>query len=98
EQTRRETGLNLRHQAQRGQDKASAYEVSPKQMPRNPRGNERRYSLREREMFGTEGGDWRRVEKRPEQNQLVKSSRLLPIATKKNCDQPDGKNHRKAEI
>src|SRR5262249_521976 len=37
--------------------------------------------------------DGYRVEKRPEQNQLVESARLLPIATKKKRDQPDRKNH-----
>jgi hypothetical protein len=47
----------------------------------------------EREMFGTKGGEWRRVENRPEQNHLVESSRFLPVAAKKNHNQPDGENH-----
>src|SRR6266480_4471311 len=90
--------LNPRHQAQRGGDKASAYEVGPKQMPRNPLRYDRRYGRRQREMLGSEGREWRRVEKRPEQNQLVESSRHLPIAAKKNRDQPECKNHSTGRI
>src|SRR5215467_9243546 len=86
EQTRRQTRLDLRHQAERGGDKACAYEVGPKQMPRNPLRYERRDDLRQREMLSAEGREWRRVEKRSQQNQLVESSRFLPIATKKNRD------------
>src|SRR5215472_3404 len=93
EQTRRETRLNPGHQAERGGYKASAYKVGPKLMPWNPRRHNRRDGFRPREMFGAERREWRRVEKRPEQNQLVESSRLSPIAAKKNCDQPDCKNH-----
>jgi hypothetical protein len=98
EQTRGETRLNARHQAQRGCDKASAYEVHPKLMPWNPRRYDRRDALCHREMFGAEGRDGRRVEKRPQQNQPVESSRLLPIAANKNRDQPDCQDHPKGEI
>jgi hypothetical protein len=49
-------------------------------------------------MFGTEGRKRCGVEKRPEQNQLVESSRLLPIAMNKNREQPDGNDHSKGEI
>jgi hypothetical protein len=44
-------------------------------------------------MFGTEGRDWSRIEKRPEQNQLAESSRFLPIAAKRNRHQPDCEKH-----
>jgi hypothetical protein len=55
---------------QSGCDKASAYEVHPKLMPWNPRRHDRRDALCHREMFGAEGRDRRRVEKRPEQSSL----------------------------
>jgi hypothetical protein len=62
-------------------------------MPRNPLRYERRDGLRQREMFGAEGREWRRVEKGSEQNQLVDSSRFLPVAAKKNHNQPGCNNH-----
>src|SRR5215471_8752492 len=98
EQTGREARLNPCYQAQRGCDKAGAHEVRPEQMPRNPRRYEGRDDLRQREMFGAEGREWRRVEKRPEENQLVEAARLLPIAANKNHDQPDGKNQSEDKI
>jgi hypothetical protein len=49
-------------------------------------------------MFGAEGRDRRREEKRPEQNQLVEFPRFLPIAMKKKRDQPDRKNRRSAKV
>src|SRR5215472_8788461 len=49
-------------------------------------------------MFGTKDCKRCGVENRPEQNQLVQSSRILPIAADKNHDQPDGKNCCKVEI
>src|SRR6202140_4971002 len=98
EQTRRETRLNPRHQAQRRRNKATAYKVRPEQMPRNPRRYERRDDLRQCEMLGAEARQWCRGEQRPEQNYFVESSRLLPIAAKKNRHQPDRQNHSKREI
>src|SRR5262249_3819021 len=89
QQTRCETHLNPCHQAQRGGNKANAYEVRPKQVPRNPLRYKRRDDHRQGQMFSTEGRKWRCVEKRPEQNKLVEPSSLLPIATNKNRDQPD---------
>src|SRR5437016_339350 len=65
QQTCRETRLNPRHQAERGGDKAGAREVRPKEMPRNPLRYDRGDGRRQREMFGAEGRDGRRVEKRP---------------------------------
>jgi hypothetical protein len=62
-------------------------------MPRNPRGYDRRDDIRQREIFGPEGREWRRVKNRTEQDQLVESSCPLPITAKKNRDQTDGKNH-----
>src|SRR5262249_32331477 len=91
-QTRPEARLNPRHQAQRGRDEASTYKVRPEHMPRNPPRYDGRNGCRQCEMFGTEGREWRRIEKGPEQNQLVKSSCFLPIAAKKDRDQPDCKN------
>ena len=57
-------------------------------MPGNPARNDRRDDLGQREMFGAEGREWRRVENRSEENQLVESSRLLPIAAKKIATRP----------
>src|SRR5271163_3072640 len=44
-------------------------------------------------MFGAECCQRRCVKNWPEQNQLVESPRLLPIAAKKNHRQPDRQNH-----
>src|SRR5215831_2852474 len=49
-------------------------------------------------MFGAEGREWCRVENWPEQNQLVESSRLLPIAAQKNRNQPSRKDYCNGEI
>src|SRR5215813_1492079 len=49
-------------------------------------------------MFGAEGGEWRRIEKRAEQNQLVESAGAFPIAAKKNRDQANCKNHSTDEV
>ena len=91
-QTRGETRLSVRRNAQSCRDKAAAYKVHPKLMPSNPGRYERGDGLGYNEMFGAEGRDWRRKEKWPEQKQLVESSGLLPIAAKKNRDKPDCKN------
>src|SRR5262249_31087596 len=53
---------------------------------------EGRYCCGKGEMLGTEGCERRRVEKRPEQNQLVEAPRLLPITAKKNADEADDKD------
>ncbi len=98
QQTRRERRLDLRHQAEGGCDKARAYEVRPKQMPRHPPRHDRRDGLGQGEVLSAESREWRCVEKRPEQDQLVPSSRLLPIAAKKDRDQPDGENQSKSKI
>jgi hypothetical protein len=49
-------------------------------------------------MLSAEGREWRCVEKRSEQNQLVEAVGLLPIVAKKNRDQPESKNHPKGGI
>ena len=67
-------------------------------MPGNPRWDNRAHGLCQREMFGTEGSEWCRVEGRPQPNEPVKSVRFLPIAAKKNRDQPDCKNRSKDGI
>src|SRR5215469_11756933 len=81
-----------------GCDETSAYEVHPKQMPGNPRRDNRAHGLGQCEMFGAEGSKWCRVEDRPKQNEPVKSVRFLPIAAKKNRDQPDCKNRSEDKI
>src|SRR6478609_6238850 len=43
-------------------------------------------------MFSAECGERRGVENRPEQNQLVQSSRVFPVAAKKDRDQADCEN------
>src|SRR5262249_20835391 len=98
EQTRRETCLNLCDQAERRCDKASTHEVRPKLMPRNPRRYDRRDGLRQREMLGAECREWRCVKEWSKQNQPVPASRLLPIAAKNNCDQPDDKSRPTGKI
>jgi hypothetical protein len=66
EQTRRQTRLNPRHQAERSADKASSYKVRPKLMPRNPRRYDRCDSLCQREMFSAERRQRRCVKERTE--------------------------------
>jgi hypothetical protein len=48
-------------------------------------------------MLGAEPRQWRCVENRAKQNQLVESSRLLPIVAEKNCDQSDHQNRPKGK-
>src|SRR5262249_38578458 len=48
---------------------------------------------RTREMFDAECRKRRSVQQWPEQNELVKPPRPLPIAMKKTLDQPDCQNH-----
>src|SRR6516164_8003868 len=83
EQTCRQPSLNAAHQAEGCSEKARAYEVNPEQMPGNPWRHNRCHSRRQREMFGAEGRERRRVKKRPKQDQLFESSRSLPIAAEK---------------
>ena len=64
----------------------------PKTGARGSTQDERGDELRQGEMFGAECGEWGSVKNRPEENQLVETSRLLPTAAKKNHDQADSKN------
>src|SRR5689334_9819970 len=92
-QKRGKTCLNPGRHTERGCNEASADEVYPKMMVRDPRRHDGRNSVGKREVFGAEGCDGCRIEKRTKENQLVESSCFLPTPTKKNRGQPDCKNY-----
>jgi len=73
-------------------DETSAYKVSPKEVPGNPRRNQLRDGGGQREMFRAEGREGSCVKQRTEEKELVEAGRFLPIAAEKNDEQADGKN------
>ena len=84
--------MNAGDEAEGSGDKASTYEVGPKLMPGNPRRDKRGDGGGEGEMFGAEGGEWRGVEKRTEEEELVETWSFLPIAAQENDHEADDEN------